>query len=141
MGTWCNEHCMLYTTDEFLKATSETIDVLYVGQLNLNFFLKSNFISHLPKFPQPKINSTRTNRYWHGCVEKPYSEWKANVEVSPSWIWIYTAILIVIVAVWYWPKKQTAQEYRAQKLVHTYIIILCMAKEVRKYSSERYFLL
>ena len=36
-GTWCDEHWVLYATDEFLKCTSETNDVLYVCKLNLNF--------------------------------------------------------------------------------------------------------
>ena len=30
-GTECDEHWVLYTTDESLNSTSETNDVLYVG--------------------------------------------------------------------------------------------------------------
>ena len=30
-GTWCNEHWVLYATDESLNSTSETNKVLYVG--------------------------------------------------------------------------------------------------------------
>ena len=29
--TWCDEHWVLYATDELLNSTSETKDVLYVG--------------------------------------------------------------------------------------------------------------
>ena len=30
-GTWCDEHWVLYTTDELLNSTSEINVVLYVG--------------------------------------------------------------------------------------------------------------
>ena len=33
---WCDEHWALYTTDELLKTTPKTNDVLYVCKLNLN---------------------------------------------------------------------------------------------------------
>jgi len=29
-GTWCNEHWVLYATDESLNSTPETNDILYV---------------------------------------------------------------------------------------------------------------
>ena len=35
-GTCYDDHWVLYATDELLKSTSETNDVLYVGKLNLN---------------------------------------------------------------------------------------------------------
>lgn len=30
-GTWCDEHWVLYATNELLNSTPETNDVLYVG--------------------------------------------------------------------------------------------------------------
>ena len=34
-GTCCDEHWVLYTTNESLNTTSKTNDVLYVGYLNI----------------------------------------------------------------------------------------------------------
>ena len=35
-GTWCNEHWLLYKTDESMTSISETNNKLYVNYLNLN---------------------------------------------------------------------------------------------------------
>ena len=35
-GTWWDDQWVLDTTDEWLKTTPETNDVLYVGKLNLH---------------------------------------------------------------------------------------------------------
>ena len=35
-GTWCNEHQVLYATDESLNFTTETNNTLYVNLFKLN---------------------------------------------------------------------------------------------------------